>query len=202
MPQKELLKPMKDKYASFAELSSSEPEGSYRFELRLTGSSVALIAPHAGKIEPGTSEICKSVAGDDLTYYLFEGIKQSNNRDLHITSSRFDEPQGLIAAQSAQVVVTFHGQVGRDLFINVGGLNNELCESLIDLLTENGYTAHRQRYQSLQGLDPKNICNRGATKQGLQLEISRGLRDALVADEGEMARFSELVRTALHRNGL
>jgi phage replication-related protein YjqB (UPF0714/DUF867 family) len=30
-----------------------------------------------------------------------------------------------------------------------------------------------------KGINPDNICNRGANKQGVQLEISRGLRDDL-----------------------
>jgi phage replication-related protein YjqB (UPF0714/DUF867 family) len=34
----------------------------------------------------------------------------------------------------------------------------------------------RSRYP---GLNPANICNRGAAKKGAQLEISRGLRDDL-----------------------
>lgn len=91
---------MPDKYTNFAELSVYEPDGSYEIEFRQMNSAVALIAPHAGKIEPGTSEICRSVASDDLTYYLFQGCKLINNSDLHITSSRFDEPNGLAAAAS------------------------------------------------------------------------------------------------------
>ncbi len=188
---------MPDKYASFADLSASERESSYRIEMRSTGSSVALIAPHAGKIEPGTSEICRSVAGDDLTFYLFEGCKSSNNRDLHITSSRFDEPQGVGVAQAAQMVVTFHGQMGEDHFVNVGGLADELRESMISALTVAGFSASRQSDPKLQGRDTKNICNRGTKGQGLQLEISRALRDALIEDESTMDRFSFAVRRAL-----
>ena len=30
-----------------------------------------------------------------------------------------------------------------------------------------------------KGLNPDNICNRGANKKGVQLEITRGLRDDL-----------------------
>src|SRR5258706_13229270 len=98
---------MPDKYASFSQLALSEAEGAFKIELRHMYSAVVFIAPHAGKIEPGTSEICRGAARDDLTYYLFEGRKSHNNSDLHITSSRFHEPQGLAAAQSAQVVAPF-----------------------------------------------------------------------------------------------
>jgi phage replication-related protein YjqB (UPF0714/DUF867 family) len=55
------------------------------------GSDVCIIAPHGGKIEKWTSEIATALAGDDYNLYLFEGLKRAKNRDLHITSSRFDE---------------------------------------------------------------------------------------------------------------
>ena len=188
---------MADKYVSFAELKASEPEGSYRIEARSSGTVAALIAPHAGKIEPGTSEICRSVASSDLTYYLFEGRKSSNNRELHITSSHFDEPQAIVLAQSAQVVVTFHGQSGEDQFINVGGLAEQLSKAMISALNAVGFSASRHSNPMLQGLDVNNICNLGSSGQGIQLEISRALRDLLIQDNQAMARFSSTVRSVL-----
>jgi phage replication-related protein YjqB (UPF0714/DUF867 family) len=193
---------MPDKYSNFSQLSSSEPEGSYKIELRQNNSAVALIAPHAGKIEPGTSEICRSVAKCDLTYYLFEGCKSNNNSDLHITSSRFDEPLGLEIAQSAQIVATFHGQSGSKHFVNVGGRASDLVQTVIDLLKSDGYSASQHPNVALQGLDKNNICNRGNSKQGLQLEISRGLRDKLVADGKKMDQFSAIIRAAFQQHGL
>ena len=187
---------MPDKYANFANLSQSEPVGSFRIEIRPTGSSVVLIAPHAGKIEPGTSEICRSIAGNDLTYYLFEGCKQSGNRDLHITSSRFDEPQALAVAAGAQIIVTVHGQSGTDRFVNVGGLADELCASIINSLVDAGFSANRQNNPMLQGREPSNICNCGTSGKGVQLEISRCLRDALVADPELLSEFTAAVRSA------
>ena len=188
---------MSDKYITFADLSSCEPAGAYRIEVRQKGSRVALIAPHGGKIEIGTSEICRAVAGEDLTYYLFEGCKSSNNRQLHITSSRFDEPQGIYVAQSAQVVVAFHGQEGSEHFVNVGGLAVQLCASVICHLKAAGFIASQHDDMSLQGRDKNNICNRGSKGQGLQLEVSRGLRDALTSDNSTMAHFASTIRSAL-----
>lgn len=188
---------MADKYMNFQQLLSSESRVSYRIELRQNGSSIALIAPHAGKIEPGTSEICRYIAGDDFTYYLFEGTKLNNNSDLHITSSRFDEPQGLAIAESARFVVTFHGQSGEGLFVNVGGLASDLCQAVIESLIKAGYYAERQANRSLQGLDKDNICNRGFSNQGVQLEISRGLRTKIISDMSEMNRFGFAIRSAL-----
>ncbi|MBS0583007.1 MAG: poly-gamma-glutamate hydrolase family protein [Proteobacteria bacterium] len=193
---------MPDKYTNFSQLSSSETEGSYNIELRQMGSAIALIAPHAGKIELGTSEICRCVSGDDLTYYLFEGCKPNGNSDLHITSTRFDEPQGLTIAESANIVATFHGQRGSDLFVNVGGRSSDLGQMVIDLLTARGYVAGRHSDTALQGLDQNNICNRGSSRQGIQLEISRGLRDKLLTDKREMDRFCSAIRTAFKQYGL
>ncbi len=40
-------------------------------------SGIAVMAPHGGGIEPGTSEIANRVAGDEHAYYSFEGLKQN-----------------------------------------------------------------------------------------------------------------------------
>jgi len=194
-----LLEAMADKYANFRELEKSEPKGSYFIDDRAAGTKVALIAPHAGGIEPGTSAICKSVAGSDLTYYLFEGKKLNGNQDLHITSSNFDEPVGVAIAQSAQVVVTFHGQRGEKPFVNVGGLAEVHCSAMIQALNNAGYPARKHDEHWLQGRNKNNICNRGQTGQGIQLEISRALRDLLTSNTKSMAHFSSTVRTVLDR---
>lgn len=87
----------------------------YAIRLRHTGSKVVIAAPHAGAIEPGASEIALALAGDDLSYYLFEGRKPKANGELHITSSNFDEPQCLELLATATIVVTVHGQPSRFL---------------------------------------------------------------------------------------
>jgi phage replication-related protein YjqB (UPF0714/DUF867 family) len=68
------------------------------------------VAPHGGGIEPGTSELADAIAGSDLSFYTFEGLKSSGNTDLHITSTRFDEPMCLTLLASSSVVVTLHGE--------------------------------------------------------------------------------------------
>ncbi|MEI9899657.1 MAG: poly-gamma-glutamate hydrolase family protein [Hyphomicrobium sp.] len=65
---------MTDKYRSFAELKAHEEEGrDYQIIAKDRRSAVAVVAPHAGKIEPGCSAIARAIAGDDLSIYLFEG---------------------------------------------------------------------------------------------------------------------------------
>ena len=57
------------------------------------------MAPHGGGIEPGTTEIAEAVAGHEHTFYSFSGVKARGNSVLHITSSRFDEPEGIAIAK-------------------------------------------------------------------------------------------------------
>ncbi|MCI1728516.1 MAG: poly-gamma-glutamate hydrolase family protein [Chiayiivirga sp.] len=191
---------MADRYGNFKELEAAESAGSYRIEHVSRASEFVLIAPHAGKIERGTSEICRAIAGKDCTYYLFEGCKPRNNQDLHITSARFDEPLGVSAAASGQIVVTTHGQAGDAEFVNVGGLATGLGTALISKLEAEGYIASRHANAGLQGLDTSNICNRGRSGQGVQLEISRGLRDKLVGSAAELERFATVIRSTLMAN--
>lgn len=185
---------MPDKYASFDQLFNHERNDAYRIDSTIRHSAIALMAPHGGKIEPGTSEICRAIAGDTLTLYLFEGRKTASNSDLHITSTHFDEPRALAAARSAKIVVTIHGQTGDKPFVNVGGRHEALRKTLIDALNAAGYDAFVHPDARLQGLDLNNLCNRGETGRGVQLEVSRALRDRLRANVRELDEFSTLMR--------
>jgi phage replication-related protein YjqB (UPF0714/DUF867 family) len=83
-----------DKYKSFAGLKAVERAGvDYCRIILPQNSEIAVIAPHGGGIEPGTSEIAKAIAGDKFSLYCFEGLKtEGNYRDLHITGTNFDDP--------------------------------------------------------------------------------------------------------------
>ena len=57
---------MADRYANFKELAAaSEPDIDYRIRYADRGSSVAIIAPHGGTIEPETAEIAEAIAGTE-----------------------------------------------------------------------------------------------------------------------------------------
>src|ERR1019366_7404121 len=75
-------------YPNFAALKQAEREGEdFDIVCRPRRSPVAVIAPHGGEIEPGTSEIAAAIAGDEFNLYCFEGCKPSGNIGLHITSA-------------------------------------------------------------------------------------------------------------------
>ena len=163
-------------YESFTELSNSEQEGiSYQREFKKRRSGFAIIAPHGGGIEPGTSEIAKAIAGTKFSYYTFDGIRQEGNKQLHITSTFFDEPKCLQIVNDCEIVVTIHGCEGDEKFIYVGGLHNELRISLTAELAKAGFDARRIDAK-FTGTQLQNICNRGRLGRGVQIEISEGLR--------------------------
>ena len=102
---------MADKYRNFAALARQEEAGvDYAVSVRRARGEFALVAPHGGGIEPGTTELADAIATDILSFYTFEGLKSSGNTDLHITSTRFDEPMCLTLLGQTEIVVTLHGE--------------------------------------------------------------------------------------------
>ena len=184
-------------YISFEELADHETEGrDYRSRIELRDPRVLIMAPHGGKIEPTTVEIAEAIAGIDYSFYSFESLK-TDSRMLHIESHLFDEPRALQAVQKADVVVTVHGQLNqKEEFVMVGGLNDNL-RSEIAVQLEAASFQTRPPPEGLMGSDPMNICNRGKLNQGVQLEISRKVRDILRRDHQELQKFASAVRRAI-----
>jgi len=169
-----------DRYSCFDELSKYETEGQdYRIRLRHAMKAFAIMAPHGGKIERGTSQLAEAIAGKEHTFYSFEGIKDSHNHHLHITSDRFDEPKALVLAGQVQTVITIHGAGGQDLEIYTGGLNLDLEQQVLGALNNAGFTARQDPSPTRQGLGMTNLCNRGYGERGVQLELTQGLRKHL-----------------------
>jgi phage replication-related protein YjqB (UPF0714/DUF867 family) len=167
------------RYTTFTELSRHEVEDrDYRIHLRLGASGIAVVAPHGGKIERGTLPIARAIAGEDHTFYGFEGIKSTlkANRALHVPSNHFDEPRALFAVAKAHRVITLHGAKGAEEAIYAGGLDLELRLDMLRALSGAGFTADHDPSPTRQGRGPTNICNRGQSGRGLQLELTFGLR--------------------------
>ena len=169
-----------DKYANYDDLKQHEKEGEdYVILLRENNSRIAVIATHGGGIEPGTVDIADGVASSEHTFYAFKGIKRKGNAVLHITSNKFDEPKGVRLAENADVVVSIHGYQGKDEVVFIGGRNQDLKEKIRYMLNEAGFHAEISTKTGLRAQHPENICNRCRSGEGVQLEISRGLRDRM-----------------------
>lgn len=169
-----------DRYRNFAELSRHEIEGrDYRIRWRSGHTRFAIVAPHGGKIERGTSPLADAIAGSEHTFYAFEGIKPEGNYRLHITSDRFDEPQALRIAGGVRTVITIHGARGVGAAVYTGGLDTELEGRILRALRAAGFAAAHDPSPTRQGRGVTNICNRGRALQGVQIELTQGLRKRL-----------------------
>ena len=167
-----------DTYTSFAELDGREILGTdYRVRwLERPAARVVVIAPHGGGIEIGTSQLAARIARGRHSLFLFEGLKPAwQNRGLHITSHRFDHPQCVALVSCKPVTLAVHGCRGESR-IYVGGLDTELKRLLTAKLSDAGFPATSDNHPYL-GLNPLNICNRGARARGVQLELTRDLRE-------------------------
>ncbi|WP_060342070.1 poly-gamma-glutamate hydrolase family protein [Burkholderia cepacia] len=165
-------------FKNFKDLAAARIEGTdYRIHVQRTpGSSVAVIAPHGGRIEPHTSAIAREVAGTDFNLYLFEGIRQQGNyAALHLTSHRFDEPRCLALLSYCDYVVAIHGCRGATQKVLLGGLDQRLKDAAAQAIADRGIEVVRDGHP-FPATEPSNICNRGRQAIGLQVEISSALR--------------------------
>jgi phage replication-related protein YjqB (UPF0714/DUF867 family) len=195
-----------NEFSSYRELSRNRQEGrDFEIRKKQRNSNVAIIAPHGGTIEPVTSKLAVAIAGDSFSWYCFEGLR-GNGGNLHITSAKFDEPQCLELVAPCDVVVAMHGRKddGDPTVVHVGGLHDDLRRFISSELSGSGFSATTDS-RKFPGRDPFNICNRGRTGQGVQLEMPRSLRDRLDNDEalfnqyvgvlgGVLARHADLMR--------
>jgi phage replication-related protein YjqB (UPF0714/DUF867 family) len=168
---------MKDKYANFGALAKAEKRGTgFRVRLRRRSAVTVVIAPHGGGIEPGTSEIAEAIAGADLSFYAFEGMKVRHNGHLHITSTNFDEPRCAALIAGSERVVAIHGQRREDDVVLPGGRDKARIQHLRESLRQSGFPVQNTRNPRLEGGDVANICNLGMQRAGVQIELSEGMR--------------------------
>ncbi|MFH8793598.1 poly-gamma-glutamate hydrolase family protein [Streptomyces sp. NPDC017941] len=134
------------------------------------------LAIHGGAIEAPPEQLAEHAAGD-RPFYTFAGTRSSGNASLHITSTRFDEPQAVDLARRATRIVSWHGSAGRadEAVTYIGGLDSELGSLIRARLTEAGFRCEDPP-GDLGGMSPRNICNTGLRSRGVQLEISRAQR--------------------------
>lgn len=189
---------MADRYGSFAELAAREKRGrDYDIVIReVSGAPATIVAPHAGLIERGTSEIAVTIAAADLSLYLFEA-KGPDAYNLHITSHRFDEPGCLALVARSAVVVTVHGCAYKDgdETVWLGGRDEARRDAIGVALRAAGFKAAVDTRNP--GRHPTNICNRGLTGKGVQLEFERALRTKARRDMGVRRAIAEAVRVGM-----
>jgi phage replication-related protein YjqB (UPF0714/DUF867 family) len=155
-----------------------------------------VLAIHGGGIEGGTSEVALAVAGyHPATFapvtdcqgfhdvWIFEGLLNSGNSYLHVTSANFDDPIALKLVQNARRCISVHGCNDDDANgkLQIGGLDRELGDVLMEELALAGIPAEITVNPALNGSDPANICNRTQIGSGAQLEMGTSYRASLFA---------------------
>ena len=165
-------------YRNFADLARAQVRGrDYEISVRRkVDSCVAIIAPHGGEIENGTSEIAAAIAADEHNLYLFEGIRASRNYlSLHLTSHLFDEPECLGLLSACSTVIAVHGCAGAEPKVLLGGRDTRLRDRLAQALAARQVNAEISGHR-FPATQLTNICNRGARQQGVQIELTDPLR--------------------------
>jgi len=173
------------------------------------GTRTVILAPHGGGIEPGTSELCLAVAGYHpanlpitppagvtYDYWMFEGIRPEENKDLHVTSTGCDDPVAVTICAGAQGALSLHGFKPENLdpprsadeqLIFVGG-----CDQLLqDLLTKSLNAVDLPVEAAVGEIDGDSVCNivnRTMRGRGAQLELSESLRDTMFTRNTRPAR--------------
>ncbi|MGK5631930.1 poly-gamma-glutamate hydrolase family protein [Streptomyces sp. URMC 123] len=166
----------------------------------------AVLAPHGGGIEAGTSELCLAIAGyhpgslqprkpgDPLyDYWMFEGLLPKDNGVLHVTSHHCDDPAALAIAGGSRHALSLHGctpdDVGRAIdpanprAVVVGGRDERFKALLTQQFRSRGIQAvDGAAVPALNGDHPENIVNRTLSGAGAQLEITTDLRKAMFKD--------------------
>jgi phage replication-related protein YjqB (UPF0714/DUF867 family) len=170
-------------YKNYSQLTENEILGKdYAIRSANRKSSVSIIAPHAGGIEPGTGELTLEIARNEYNYYLFSGIKEQNNLSLHITSGKFDEPIAVELVANSEYVIAIHGCQGNKEEILIGGLDRDLVMKIANSLQENGFSVRTDKYIEFPGKLPENICNRNKRGKGVQIELTEALRQTMFKD--------------------
>lgn len=164
-------------YANFAALRAAHLEGrDFKRICKLRPKAgVAVIAPHGGRIEAYTSAIAAEIAARDLSLYSFRSRVPTAKANLHITSHNFDDPKCVGLVKKHRWVVAVHGCKVKGSRVLLGGLDKSLVRRLAEKLESVGILVQTTGHK-FGGTDRMNICNRGASGQGVQFELSMRLR--------------------------
>ncbi|WP_163093061.1 poly-gamma-glutamate hydrolase family protein [Bacillus cereus] len=167
----------RDEYACFHELEQNERVNiDYKTFLNKRNSEVVILAIHGGEIESGTSELATNLAEKGgYSSYVFEALKASSNRNLHITSTNFDDEDACNMVQKSNMTISIHGYRGEGEVVSVGGLDKALKIEFLIQLKKDGFSAV-EATAPIAGTDLCNIVNKNKKKAGVQLELTTDLR--------------------------
>ncbi|MEC3605740.1 poly-gamma-glutamate hydrolase family protein [Bacillus glycinifermentans] len=184
-----------DRYANFEELKAHE-KNNYSIDYHEeAGSDCLIFSPHGGRIEGGVSELVRAF-NDDFSTYLFEGKKDENNSNLHLTSTNFDEPLAMQKIKEYHYTIAFHGYSGDQPHTLVGGTDRRLAKAIVRSLEKSDFSAELVKKDGkFAGTNPENINNESQSGLSVQLEISTAQRKKFFEDFSYKKRAETKTRT-------
>ncbi|KPU45976.1 hypothetical protein OXPF_04560 [Oxobacter pfennigii] len=195
-------------YRNFADLSENETvDVDYRITSNDKNSGTTIFTVHGGGIAKGTSELAAALADrGGFNLYLFEGIKPADNLNLHITSTQFDEPAAINMIENSNTAVSFIGTKEETAMLTYVGGQNQLLARLIKLhLQAAGFNVQDAPYipTNIAGTLSSNIVNKNKLLfdtyklGGVQIAVSKGMRDALLKDDAYFQSYVTNINNAL-----
>ncbi len=166
-------------FGDFSELVlKTVKDRDYTVRLRQGGSEILIAAVHGGGIEPLTSEVAAAIAGDEHSLYDFQGTRASNNEELRIPISRYDEMRLRTLTERSQVCLSIEGVEGSDQVVHLGGRNRRLRAILVERLQSAGFQV-APSVELMAAHSPVLFFNTPADG-GVQVELTRALREGMV----------------------
>ncbi|WP_347490218.1 poly-gamma-glutamate hydrolase family protein [Desulfoscipio sp. XC116] len=192
-------------YRSFSELAAAEDPSDYTIKADDIGSDTTILAIHGGGIERGTSELVGALNEyGKYNTYSFEGLKAADNGSLFMKAINFDEPTAVSLVNRSDYTVSVIGAAGDDEVTYIGGQNKLLAELIRLHLTAQGYNVKTLSIPDrIAGVMDNNIVNKNQLFKdnyqlgGVQIAISKGLRDKLATDSGTLNNYSSSINQAL-----
>jgi phage replication-related protein YjqB (UPF0714/DUF867 family) len=192
-------------YSSFTELAAAEDVSNYTIKTNDIGSDTTILGIHGGGIEKGTSELVEALDGyGRYNTYSFEGLKPTDNGSLFIKAINFDEPSAVRLVRNSDYTVSVIGAQGDGEVTYVGGQNKMLAELIKLHLTAKGYNVETLNIPDrIAGVMNSNIGNKNKLFNdnyqigGVQVAVTKGLREKLATDSGTLNDYSGTINQAL-----
>jgi phage replication-related protein YjqB (UPF0714/DUF867 family) len=129
-------------------------------------------------------------------YWMFEGLRDSGNPELHVTSTGCDDGVAVSLCAGSLNALALHGFLPRPpgmpadaQVVLAGGGNTTLAGYLREGLRRAGFDARDAGPDGeLNGDAACNIVNRTLLGMGAQLELSKPLRDAMFTEHTRSQR--------------
>ncbi len=172
-----------DKYRNFKEMAEKE-SGRFSIKSGDRDAKITIAAIHGG-MEPGTERIAQELS--DYNTYVFEAFGP-DAWGLHITSNNYREEMLEMLLGKSDACLSLHGLHGKDEAVYISSSNPELEVLVRESLEKSGFEV--KDYHPMEEENFVNLAERG----GVQLELTRGLRDAMFEGGAKGSRKTEKFR--------